>query len=121
MKTSPAAKMFGALVLGSGTLLSSPQVGAEPSKQPPPKPVKSNVERPSLSPAPPQSATPPPTNQPKRDPYCQLEFTLHRYEQRRPITEITCLDGKSDAEILKIVKEAKTHTCQSPFCGCWLG
>ena len=121
MKTSPAAKMFGALVLGSGTLLSSPQAGAEPSEQPPPKPVKSHADRPQTPPPPPQGAPPPTTNQPKRDPNCQLEITLHRYEKRQPITEITCLDDKSDAEILKIVKEAKTHVCQSFFCGCWLG
>ena len=33
----------------------------------------------------------------------------------------TCIDGKSDEEILKIVKEAREPSCMSPFCNCWLG
>ena len=36
----------------------------------------------------------------------------------------TCVDEKTDEEILEIVKKAKEPEeaeCMSPFCGCWLG
>ena len=53
--------------------------------------------------------------------HCQLEFTFNKYSRDGVNSSRTCLDGKKDAEILKIIEEAKTQTCQSPFCGCWLG
>ena len=100
------AKMFGALVLGSGVMLSA-STNATPPEKPDTKP-------------PSREATP---EKPPENPYCQLEFTLLQYEKDNapPIPSKTCLDGKSDAEILKIINEAKKKTCQSPFCGCWLG
>jgi hypothetical protein len=52
---------------------------------------------------------------------CQLEFTLYLYNRDGVEAEKTCLDEKDDEEILSIIKEAKTQTCNTPFCGCWLG
>ena len=64
------------------------------------------------------------TNTPKEHKtreFCQVELTLNKYD-RSGVTPIkTCLDGKSSEEILKLVEKAKKQTCQSPFCGCWLG
>ena len=55
--------------------------------------------------------------------HCQLEFSQNKYNGNGvPMkTDKICLDEKTDAEILKFIEAARKETCQSPFCGCWLG
>lgn len=118
-------KMFGALVLG-GSLLVNPSITeADPPSnsevKPPSPPVKTKRQSPSSAT---RKPSPKPSNlvleRPKND--CQLEFTLYKYKKNDEIEAVkTCIDDKSDEEILKIIKEAKKETCRTPFCGCWLG
>ncbi|MEE2786960.1 MAG: hypothetical protein VX589_06440 [Myxococcota bacterium] len=132
------AKMFGALVLGGSMLARAeepptqteptraPSPAAEPARPGPPASTEQTAKpapapRPSPAPAPP-SSSPPETSTPSAgQTYCQLELTHNQYDRARVKTVKTCLDGKTDAEILKVIKEAQMKTCQSPFCGCWLG
>ena len=130
------SKMFGALVLG-GSLVAQAQESPKPSsntpKQPsatkpgqvgpiaPDKPATTLAPSPSSVPSPVPSTTPHVRPPPKPKTYCQLEFTLNQYERDGVKHVKTCLDGKSHAEILKVIEDAKKSTCASPFCGCWLG
>lgn len=116
---SKISKMFGALVLGGGVLITSTNSDAEPAD---------NTETSSedKSPADLEKSTAEPLKTPvleKDTPKdnCQLEFTLYKYDRAGVEAVKTCLDDKNDEEILKIIKEAKTQTCKTPFCGCWLG
>jgi hypothetical protein len=127
---SKISKMFGALVLGGCFHQSNPANSGEPEAdtteakpaiQDPTQPTSENPSRPNQDKSPEEAA---PAD------YCQLEFNLNKYARfNEPGAEEgkvdervrTCLDDKPDEEILKIIKEAKTQTCNSPFCGCWLG
>ena len=115
-QSSNISKMFGALVLGGGVLLSSngeanppATKGTEPAKTEP-APTKEDAEQ---------------NKKTEENEFCQLEFTHIQYNgEGRTLTKTltkTCLDEKKDEEILKIIKEAQKNTCMSPFCGCWLG
>jgi len=118
--TSRISKMFGALVLGGGMLVTSTEVEANPGDK---SDDKSSAETKSESPKPADRLEAPSENHqvlPAAQ-YCQLEFILYKYDRERVEPVRTCLDEKKDEEILQIIKEAKTKTCQSPFCGCWLG
>ena len=112
------AKMFGVLVLGAAAIAEAnePKPPVDQDAQPP-------TSQPSTADA--QTAKPiiPPATSPqtKRDEHCQLEFTLNRYSREGVEHIKTCLDGKTQAEILKVIDDAKKQTCGSPFCGCWLG
>ena len=102
---SRTSKMFSALVLGGG-LLVEPAAANENN-------MPNNKDLPPLQ----------TENQwfKSDDSYCQLEFTLKKYDREGYEKDVTCLDELSDAEIIKVIKESKADTCQSPFCGCWLG
>ena len=53
---------------------------------------------------------------------CQVAMTKTTYQMNfESKQETTCLDQKTDEEVLKIVNDAKEESCISPFCGCWLG
>ena len=109
------AKLFGVLVLGSSVLLHAAEPGDAPQV---PKPGPDE----SAKPTPGDRVQPTPTKAKKPvNKYCQIELTLNRYDRNSVQKVTTCLDGKTNAEILKTVEEAKNETCQSPFCGCWLG
>ena len=144
---SRISKMFGALVLGGGMLIQPTEAEAEPeaqeaaakpakrkdteaknqasskkgslTKESQTKPLgQRNTPQKTGSSKVKSALIPPPSNT-----ICQIDFTLHTYN-RDGVSEsqkTTCLDDKSDAEILSIIKEAKKQTCDSPFCGCWLG
>ena len=114
--SSNISKMFGALVLGGGVLLSSngeanppATQSSTPTTKEPSSPKKESEQ----------------DNKPEENQFCQLEFTHIQYDgEGRTLTKTltkTCLDEKKDEEILKIIKEAQKNTCMSPFCGCWLG
>ena len=107
MKKSRSSKMFSALVIGGGLLV-------EPSAANENNPV-SNMDRPLA-----ESEVPWNTS---ADPHCQLEFALQKFDREgdRYEKDVTCLDKLSDDEILKVIKESRSETCMSPFCGCWLG
>lgn len=112
------AKMFSVLVLGAATMAeanepkpSADQDAQRPTSQP------SNADAQTANPISPPATRP----QTKRDEHCQLEFTLNRYSREGVEHIKTCLDGKTEAEILKVIDDAKKQTCGSPFCGCWLG
>ena len=114
-QSSNISKMFGALVLGGGVLLSSSGEATPPAKKTPEPATKETT---------PEKNT---ANDKKNEEneFCQLEFTHIQYDgegrtQTKTLTK-TCLDEKKDEEILKIIKEAQKNTCMSPFCGCWLG
>ena len=113
-QNSKIAKMFGALVLGGGMLMTS-STNATPPKS---TDIK---EAPPESTRGPESAGERDNTPPVEKGICQLAFALTKYSESPPTRYPICLDGKSDTEILKIIKEAKDQTCQSPFCGCWLG
>ena len=116
---SKISKMFGALVLGGGMLVTAPNSSADPVVDPDKTTEKNNPEetRERLNkPIQDQSIE---KNRPADN--CQLEFTLYKYHRDGVDPIKTCLDDKDDEEILKIIKEAKTKTCSTPFCGCWLG
>ena len=127
--------MFGALVLGGSMLIQPPDAEAEPeSQEPSSQPDEQTSKTPQKPPVQAKSipASPPParlkmtkTDQPRKakkpEQHCQMEFTLHKYSRDGVELIPTCLDDKSDAEILKVIHEAKKQTCMSPFCGCWLG
>ena len=115
-----AAKLFGALVLGGGMLVHA----AEPQEQT--KDAKTGPgDQAKPVPAPTSKPTTKRGDRPKaktQNKFCQIELTLNKFDRggnKSPIT--TCIDGKTDAEILKLVEDAKKQTCSSPFCGCWLG
>tara|TARA_B100000683_G_scaffold267744_1_gene301897 strand:+ start:727 stop:1074 length:348 start_codon:yes stop_codon:yes gene_type:complete len=113
-QSSNISKMFGALVLGGGVLLSNNGKATPPETQ--------ETKTPTTQPAPQKEETkkekPTEVNE-----FCQLEFTHIQYneEGRAKTLTKTCLDEKKDEEILKIIKDAQKNTCMSPFCGCWLG
>lgn len=109
-QTSTMTKMFGALVLGSGVILAGNSQAEPPKKKEEPiskeaKPVESKERAPATE---------------EKD-FCQLEFTHIQYSREGETPTKTCLDEKTDKEILEIINEAKKNTCMSPFCGCWLG
>ncbi len=113
-------KMFGVLVLGAGAILHSvdpasaqEKTNVGPGDQPTSAPTKATPKAPSSQPT-----TMPAVKEPE---HCQLEFTFNRYDRERVQSIKTCLDGKSDEEVMKIINDAKNQTCASPFCGCWLG
>ena len=130
------AKMFGVLVLGGAMLAKaeetpkSPKTSAEPQSEtdktqtpainpsPATKPRAPTVKRPEQPSRPTLERTP---KFPKASEICQVELTLHKYDRDGVTPVKTCLDGKSSDEIMKLVEKAKKQTCQSPFCGCWLG
>lgn len=104
--TSKATRMFSALVLGGGMIL-DPAAAAGKSK-----PNGLEVE--------PSQAQE--LNKKQGDyAYCQLEFTLNKYAREGVDHEVTCLDELSEAEIKKVIDNAREQTCNSAFCGCWLG
>ena len=115
------AKMFGVLVLGAGAIVqasepTTPEASAKsgPGEQPTTMPTtQPQTKEPAKQPTTMPAAKPPE--------HCQLEFTFNRYDRERVQSIKTCLDGKSDEEIMKIINDAKNQTCASPFCGCWLG
>ena len=55
--------------------------------------------------------------------HCQQELVLRKYTPLGDVlsSKATCLDGKSDDEVLTLLAKNKEDTCLSPFCGCWLG
>ena len=141
---SRISKMFGALVLGGGMLIQPTEAEAEPNAQEPttkPKPKESTAQKTAPSAKVDQTAqtkpikriAPPPSSrlaksklsppEAQRVEHCQLDFTLYTYDREGIVEsqQSTCLDNKSDAEILSIIKKAKEQTCNTPFCGCWLG
>jgi hypothetical protein len=135
-KRTRISKMFGPLVLGGGMLVQSMDAEANPVEQEPTEepPIdesrKATDEQKGGAKAPSTvEAEEPQTGEPvavessedEASGTCQLEFTLHEYDRDGVASSKTCLDGKSNAEILEIVEEAKNQTCASPFCGCWLG
>jgi len=114
-QSSNISKMFGALVLGGGVLLSSSGEATPPAtKNPEPAAKETTPEKKSTD-----------DKKNKENEFCQLEFTHIQYNgEGRTLTKTltkTCLDEKKDEEILKIIKDAQKNTCMSPFCGCWLG
>ena len=122
--------MFGALVLGGGLLMTSGGAEAEPVE--PPAEKKDNTSSSATGEQKPVTVPPAKIETLKQAEnkrldktrpakHCQLEFTFNKYSRDGVNSARTCLDGKKDAEILKVIEEAKTQTCQSPFCGCWLG
>ena len=115
-QSSNISKMFGALVLGGGVLLSSNGEATPPATQNP------EATKKEVSPTQKESTE---NKKTEENEFCQLEFTHIQYQgegidQSKTLTK-TCLDEKKDEEILKIIKEAQKNTCMSPFCGCWLG
>ena len=115
-QSSSIGKMFGALVLGGGVLLSNNGEANPPATE--------SKEPTTKEPAP-QKEESTQEQKPVENEFCQLEFTHIQYDgegrtQTKTLTK-TCLDDKKDEEILKIIKEAQKKTCMSPFCGCWLG
>ena len=115
-QSSNIRKMFGALVLGGGVLLSNNGEANPPATKDPVPESKETA---------PQQKEPTTDTQPEENEFCQLEFTHIQYTgegrtSKKTLTK-TCLDEKKDEEILKIIKEAQKNTCMSPFCGCWLG
>ena len=109
------AKLFGVLVLGSSVLLQAAEPGEAP-KQPNTGPDESATPTPGDRAQP----TPPKVKEPVNK-FCQIALTLNKYDRNSVQKVTTCLDGKTNAEILKTVEDAKKETCRSPFCGCWLG
>ena len=101
---SSISKMFGALVLGGGMLVTTTSLATPPGDSPADTPADSKRE-----------------SKKKDNEFCQLEFTLYEYDRDGAVETKTCLDEKSDKEILEIINKAKKKTCASPFCGCWLG
>jgi hypothetical protein len=119
---SKITKMFGALVLGGGMLVSTTNSVADPGENPEQNSEEKKSEQtttPTEQPLNPQRDVQ--TKQDTPEDHCQLEFTLYKYNREGAEAVKTCLDDKKDEEILNIIKEAKTQTCNSPFCGCWLG
>ena len=55
------------------------------------------------------------------DEICQISMQLKHYDFHNERTEKTCLDGKTDVEVIQKLKEYQGQTCITPFCGCWLG
>ena len=102
---SSISKMFGALVLGGGMLVTTTSLATPPGDSPADTPADSKRE----------------SKKKKDNEFCQLEFTLYEYDRDGAVETKTCLDEKSDKEILEIINKAKKKTCASPFCGCWLG
>ena len=131
------SKMFGVLVLGGSMLVKPHLITAEPRTQDPnvqptskrpEAPIdshKTSIKTPAETkgkPPLPVKAIPverPVKERPAED--CQMEFTFYKYSREGVEPLSTCLDNKSEAEIITLIKEAKQQTCHSPFCGCWLG
>ena len=137
--------MFGALVLGGGLLVATTDSNADPDtdsekkteKQPEKKEVpaqqqesntksKEAIQHPKDNPR--ENTTQGSLSEPLTEPQarpsvtnCQMEFTLYKYDRESIEPVHTCLDEKTNEEILKIIEESKKQTCMSPFCGCWLG
>ena len=129
------SKMFGALVLGGGLIAQAQALPNPPSNTPKQPPATTPDNMKTVAPDAPtkrapgtaSKTNPVPSKIPDVRPppgpktYCQLEFTLNQYDRDDVKKVKTCLDGKSHAEILKVIEDAKKNTCASPFCGCWLG
>ena len=138
--------MFGVLVLGGGVLVQSPQVSGEPTSKDVLKKDALNQPTSKLKVAPTNQLVaedkqqqveskqgqiddqkPPPSINSRiithDEPHCQLEVTLHQYdsEGHSQTQTKTCLDNKSETEIIKFIKASREKTCKTPFCGCWLG
>jgi hypothetical protein len=143
---SRISKMFGVLVLGGGVLVQPPQVNGEPTSKDVLKNDALNQPMSKLKVAPTNELTaddqkpqetskkeqiddqkPPPLVNSRMithdQPHCQLEITLHQYDSKghSQTQTKTCLDNKSETEIIKFIKTSREKTCQTPFCGCWLG
>ena len=114
--SSNIGKMFGALVLGGGVLLSSNGEATPPATK---------NDSPTTKETAPTQQDSEKSKKTSENEFCQLEFTHIQYSgEGRTLCKTlntTCLDEKTDEEILKIIKEAQKNTCSSPFCGCWLG
>lgn len=116
----PVSKLFGALVIGGSMMLpgcagkaieAGPRDGGKRSagsartEEPPTEATVTDMRvEPDLA-------------------HCQMEFSQNQYDRegRRVSTESICLDDKTDEDILRFIEEARKDTCESPFCGCWLG
>ena len=136
---SKISKMFGALVLGGGMLVTPTDSTAKPFKDcvrkaenktpketTDTKEIKDLKETTDISEvkvvplvleAEPPLVLSPPEN------HCQMEFTFYKYNSDGEAVEADkkCLDEKEDKAILKIIQESKEEACKTPFCGCWLG
>ena len=142
---SKISKMFGALVLGGGMLVTPTDSTAKPFKDcvrkaenktpkdttdvKETKDLKETTETketkdtsevkvvPLVLEAEPPLVLSPPEN------HCQMEFTFYQYNSdgEAVAADKKCLDEKEDKAILKIIQESKEESCKTPFCGCWLG
>ena len=115
------SKLFGALVIGGSMLLpgcAGKAIEAAPNEGGASTP--SGAEAASEAPPPPGGS---PLISSHEIAHCQMEFSLSAYDRDgiRESTNTICLDEKTDEEILTVIKEARKETCQTPFCGCWLG
>ena len=142
---SKISKMFGALVLGGGMLVTPTDSTAKPFKDcvrkaenktpkdttdvketKETKDLKESTETkdtsevkvvPLVLEAEPPLVLSPPEN------HCQMEFTFYTYNSdgEAVAADKKCLDEKEDKAIIKIIQESKEEACNTPFCGCWLG
>ena len=129
--SSSISKMFGALVLG-GCMHQGTPANADSdqnaTKTTASTPATENTDSTVVDEAAPATSDSSEARPPED--YCQLKFTHHKYTRfnapgatlrNKVESVITCLDEKSEEEILKIINAAKKQTCETPFCGCWLG
>ena len=114
------AKMFSVLVLGASTVLHASEP-PPPSEAAPPETGDQPTSLPTHTRPSPEADQPATMPAAQKNEHCQLEFTFNRYDRERVQSITTCLDGKNDEEIMKLINDAKKQTCSSPFCGCWLG
>ena len=142
---SKISKMFGALVLGGGVLVTptdstaksfkdcvrkaenkTPKDTTDVKDTKETKDLKETTETKDISEvkvvplvleAEPRLVLSPPEN------HCQMEFTFYTYNSDgvAVAADKKCLDEKEDETILKIIQESKEEACNTPFCGCWLG
>ncbi len=115
------SRLFGALVIGGSMLLpgcAGKAIEAPPNEGGSPMPAGAGA----ASEAPPAPLTR--TQVSSHDvEHCQLEFSKSAYDRDgvRESTNTICLDEKTDEEIRAVIQEARKETCETPFCGCWLG
>ena len=55
--------------------------------------------------------------------FCQIELDFNQFDKngKKSVTTTTCLDEKSDIQVMDAVEVARDKSCMTPFCGCWLG
>ena len=138
MSHNHLSKMFNVLVLGSSALIHTCPVEADPipnqrnKKKQTKISTRKNKQNQKVIHAKthkPVAAQPRQLQQPQarvinhNEPHCQIEVTLHEYNDKGHSQSQTkiCLDQKSESEIIEFIKESRKNTCQTPFCGCWLG